>query len=618
MSNIKLSTKITLLSLTLLVGQSSFAQLSTNPDKFLGNITTGWGNDMDTNGLTFWKLWNQVTPENASKWASVEGNKGSFSFGGADKAFNYAKKNNFTYKFHTLVWGSQYPSWLEKLSATERYGRVIKWFDAVKKKYNTLPMIDVVNEAVGTHQKGNPMMKETMGGGGKTGYDWLIKAFEMAYERWPDAILIYNDFNTFQWNTNEYIELVRYLRDAGAPIDAYGCQSHDVDDITENSLKNAMKKIQDALKMPMYITELDIGIENDTKQKNQYEKIFPLMWEADYCAGITLWGFINGSTWRSNTGLYRKSTPRPSMEWLIGYMASDAAKNVKSPFPGMKKEASVYISPGAMKVARGDVLPIRVRATMATKTIEKIDLYTADKLIATLTGDPSLTEYLTEYTVPASSTNGWKELKAIVTATDGSTYERLSRFYVLSSSTLREPYNGVVPELPGTINVEEFDKGAEGASYSKASRSSATATQTGGWMEFTVDVKQEGKYTFDVELAATKTGGAFHLSEYSFNCPTYLSDFIQVPKTGSNKSDFQTKSYEMRETLTAGRHVLCLNIENGGFYIKSITFRLKGQSGINQIKTDGQAGDSYNLSGQKVNANYHGIVIRNGKKVHIK
>ena len=616
--NINYFLKSIIICVALLTGSKSFAQLSENPDKFLGNITTGWGNDMDTNGLTYWKLWNQVTPENASKWSSVEGNKGSFNFGGADKAFNYAKKHNFTYKFHTLVWGSQYPGWLEKLKPTERYKRIVMWFDATKKKYKTLPMIDVVNEAIDGHQKGNPMMKESLGGGGKTGYDWLIKSFEMAYERWQDAILIYNDFNTFQWNTDQFINLVRAIRDAGAPIDAYGCQSHDLDDISATNFKNAMKKIQDALKMPMYITELDLGIKDDAKQKAQYEKLFPLMWEADYCAGITLWGFINGSTWRSDTGLYNKKNPRPAMNWLTEYMASDKAKNAKSPFSGMKKEASVYVSPGTMKVAKGDVLPIRVRATMATKTIEKIDLYVAKELIATLAGDPKQKEYLTEYTVPTNAGNGWKELKAVVTTTDGSTYERLARFNVLNSTTVREPYNGVAAELPGTINIAEFDTGADGVTYSKASRSSGTVTQTDGWMEFTVDVKQEGKYTFDVELAATKTGGAFHLSEYSFNCPNFLSDFIEVPKTGSTKNDFQTKTYEMKGTLTAGRHVICLNIEKGGFYIKSITFNLKGQTGINHIEADEQTGDGYSLSGQKVNGNYRGIVIRNGKKVVIK
>ena len=202
------------------------AQLSTNPDKFLGNITTSYNVDAGGGLPEYYKLWNQITCENESKWGSVEGTRGSFNWG-SDKAFNYAKEHNFTYKFHALVWGAQYPSWLEKLSARDRFAAITNWYNKVKAKYNTLPMIDVVNEAVGTHQAGNPMMKESLGGGGKTGYDWLIKAFDMAGERWPDAILIYNDFNTFQWNTDEYIDLVRTLRDAGAPVDAYGCQRHD-------------------------------------------------------------------------------------------------------------------------------------------------------------------------------------------------------------------------------------------------------------------------------------------------------------------------------------------------------------------------------------------------------
>ena len=194
---------------TLFAPQHANAQISENPYKYLGNITTGYQMDAGGGVPKFYQLWNQVTCENESKWSSVEGTRGSFNWGGADNAFNYAKNHNFTYKFHALVWGAQYPSWLEKLSAKERFSALTNWFDKAKAKYKTLPMIDVVNEAVGNHQAGNPMMKETLGGGGKTGYDWLIKAFEMAYERWPDAILIYNDYNSIQWdldNCKERIE----------------------------------------------------------------------------------------------------------------------------------------------------------------------------------------------------------------------------------------------------------------------------------------------------------------------------------------------------------------------------------------------------------------------------
>ncbi|MCR4915735.1 MAG: endo-1,4-beta-xylanase [Prevotella sp.] len=564
---------LTLLGLSLPLAEAS-AQLSSNTDKFLGNITTRYNVDAGGGVAPFYQLWNQITCENESKWGSVEGTRNSYNWG-CDRAFNYAKQHGFTYKFHALVWGAQYPGWLESLPVNDRYNAVVKWYNAVKNKYATLPLIDVVNEAVGNHQAGNPMMKASLGGGGKTGYDWLIKAFEMAYERWPDAILIYNDYNTFQWNTDEYIDLVRTLRDAGAPIDAYGCQSHDLTDCDFNKFKTSETKIQNALKMPMYSTEYDIGTADDNLQLQRYKEQIPYMWEKDYCAGITLWGYIYGATWTTdgNSGLFKNGKERPAMTWLREYMQSDTAKTAKSPFPGMKKEASIYVRPAALKVAKGDVLPIKVRARLATKTIEKVDLYvgaglTNMDLIATMTEDP----YITEYQTAQNTSAGWKYLKAVVTATDGSTYERLSRFNVLSVTTRREPYNEAPAELPGTIVVGEYDKGASGVAYNNATRTTTSATRDDAWMEYTVDVKEDGVYAFDAEVASTKSGGMFHLAEYSMDNLAYLSEFVEVPVTGSN-SDFQQLHCVMTEPLTAGRHVICLNIDKGGFYIKSLTFR---------------------------------------------
>ena len=537
------------------------AQISSNPNKFLGNITTSWNVDAGGGVPAYYKLWNQITCENESKWSSVEGTKGSFNWG-CDKAFNYAKQHNFTYKFHALVWGAQYPGWLESLSAKDRFAALTNWFNKAKAKYSTLPMIDVVNEAVGMHQQGNPMMKETLGGGGKTGYDWLIKAFEMAYERWPDAILIYNDYNSLRWDVDAYITLVQTLRDAGAPIDAYGNQSHDVSDISTSELSSVLKKQQDALQMPMFITELDIDKADDAQQKAQYQKVLPLMWEAPYCAGVTLWGYVLGKTWVDNSGLYRGSAERPAMTWIKEYMETDAAKNAVGPLPGTKKEASIYIRPASLKAAKGDVLPIKVRARLATKTIEKVDLYVGTELVKTMTEEPYIAEYTTSKT-------GWNTTKAVVTATDGSTYERYGRFNVLSSTTKREPYNETAIQLPGTINVTEYDKGASGVAYSNASRS-VIATKDGAWMEYTVDVAEEGVYSFDAEVASTKTGGMFHLAEYSFDNLDYLTEYVEVPNTGST-TDYQILHGLLQMPLTAGRHVICLNIDKGGFFIKSIT-----------------------------------------------
>ena len=592
--NKTLKQNLLILAVSLCVLPAS-AQLSSNPNKFLGNITTRGNVEAGGGVPSYYTLWNQITCENESKWSSVEGSRGNFNWSGADRAFNYAKNHNFTYKFHALVWGSQYPNWLENLSPKERYAAYVNWFDHAKEQYNTLPMIDVVNEAVGNHQPGNPMVKESLGGGGKTGYDWLIKAFDMAYERWPDAILIYNDYNSIRYDLDNYITLVQTLRDAGAPIDAYGNQSHELSNISESELENALKKQQDALHMPMFVTELDIDIANDAQQKSQYQKVLPKMWELPYCAGVTLWGYVLGATWVDNSGLYKANgTERPAMTWIKEYMATDAAKNAVGPLPGTKKEASIYIRPASLKAAAGDVLPIKVHAHLATKSIEKVDFYVNDELVQTMTEEP----YIVEHTTNKA---GWNTTKAVVTATDGTTYERYGRFNV-AKGTKRSPYNDTAIEIPGTIKANEFDKGLADVTYSSGtSRSNPMTTKDGQWMDYTVDVKEDGYYSFDVEIASSNSNGRFHLAEYSLDKLSFLSEFIDVPKTGSS-SDYKMLHGKMQVPLTAGRHVITLMVDKGSFYFKGITFtRYEEAEGTCMVKAFNKefgVGDNIELTGK--------------------
>ena len=555
---------LSIATLCLLTTLGMRAQLSSNPYKFLGNITTRGNVEAGGGVPSYYTLWNQITCENESKWSSVEGNRGNFNWTGAERAFNYAKQHNFTYKYHALVWGAQYPGWLESLSPKNRFAALTNWFDNAKAKFKTLPMIDVVNEAVGRHQEGNPMMKETLGGGGKTGYDWLIKAFDMAYQRWPDAILIYNDYNSIRWDVDNYITLVQTLRDAGAPIDAYGNQAHELSDISETELKNVLKRQQDALKMPMFATELDIDIANDAQQKAQYQKVLPAFWEAPYCAGVTLWGYVLGATWVSNSGLYRNGVERPAMTWIKEYMQSDAARNAVGPLPGTKKEASIYIRPAALKVLKDEAMLIKVRASLATKTIEKVDFYVNNELVTTMTEAP----YIVEYT---PTTSGWNNTKAVVTATDGSTYERYGRINVVSSKNKHEPYNETVFELPGTININEYDKGQTGVNFNNASRTVTNAMKDGQWMEYTVDVKEDGLYSFDATVASSNANGMFHFAEYGLDSLSFLTEFVEVPKTGG-KTVWKTLHGRLQTPLTAGRHVFTLLVGKGNFCFKDITF----------------------------------------------
>jgi len=562
------------------------AQLSKNPNKFLGNITTRYQVDAGGGVPAYYKLWNQITPENESKWGSVEGTQGRYNWG-SDTPFNYAKEHNFTYKFHALVWGAQYPNWFSSsMSVNDRYNAIVKWFDAVKAHYPDLPMIDVVNEAVGMHQQGNPLMKESLGGGGNTGYDWLINAFEMAHERWPNAILIYNDYNTFQYDTDAYIELVRTLRDAGAPIDAYGCQSHDVDNISKSNLQSAMARIQDAVKMPMYITELDINVENDAQQKAQYESIFPLMWEADYCAGVTIWGYVYGATWVDHSGLYKSGSERPAMTWLKEYMATDKAKNAKSPFPNMKKQISLYIKPSSLAATKGDPTPITVRAQMtnSSKTIDHVEFYADNKLYTTLTEAPYVVDFVPE-------TTGKIELKAVVYDSDGNSYVRMGG---ITAYEPRAPYKSI--SLPGTIQAEYYDEGLEGTAYHDYDKENqgntirtgngvdivsgnsgyvVGYTENGEWLEYTVDVKEAGLYTCEATVSSPAEGSGFILAINDNNNLTEITDLIEVPNTGAYDT-YKTIPGRTKIALNEGRQIIRLTIvgkSGNNFNIDKIAFR---------------------------------------------
>ncbi len=591
-----------LLLLTLGIGWcNASAQLSTNPDKFLGNITTSY--QVDYGSEKFYTLWNQITPENESKWSSIEGSRrGSFNWG-SDAAYNYAKLHNFPFKFHCLIWGAQYPSWLNSLSTSEQYKAIVEWMDAIKKHYPDLPMIDVVNEAVPGHQPAP--YKEALGGDGKTGYDWIIKAFEMAHERWPDAILIYNDYNTFQWQRTQFIDLVRTLRDAGAPIDAYGCQSHDLTDMNVNDFKAAMNEIQTALRMPMYSTEYDIGTADDNKQKQRYMEQIPYMWEADYCAGITLWGYIYGHTWVTdgNSGIIRDGKDRPAMEWLRGYMKSEAARTAKSPFPGMVKEASVYVKPASLNATMNEPMSIEVRARLKTKQIERVELYAKNKLVSTMTQSPYTTEY-------APTASGRTELKAVVVATDGTKYERLSG---ITAWPARAPFR-TTASLPGTLQVENFDIGAEGEAFHDSdSRNEGNTsyrtngggvdviglssgygigyTSTGEWLEYTVNVKEEGYYDFDAYIATINSGSAFSLALNTDKGLQTLTERMGVAPTG-NWSTYKANHGRLMLPLQAGQQVIRLKIDEGGFDIDRIVFKrvdLNNDIAINVTAADNPA-----------------------------
>ncbi len=505
-----------LLSCALLAGGvfsdvAGAAPLADGAAKFLGNITTDYAVRDD-----FGTYWNQITAENECKWGSIESKEGVYDFSGCDRAYNWAKEHNAKFKFHTLVWGSQYPNWLPNKDVAGTKKAIEAWFDAVAKQYPDLEMIDVVNEAIRVETNPNPnryhsnyhltKIIEALGGDNNGDYAFVAKSFEMARARWPKAVLIYNDYNTFQWNVDEGINLVKKIRAAGAPVDAYGHQAHDMMTLDGkgcmnfDSFKSTLKKIHDGVGIPLYITEYDVGTTDDALQKKCYQEQITEFWNAEYVAGVTLWGYIYGKTWiddkntgeKGVSGIIKNGVDRPAMTWLKEFMAQNKGVNTTG-----------------LLESKPDTVP-------------------------------------------------------------------------------QAPYKGAIA-IPGTLEAENYDVGGQNQSYYDASSTNEGKvyredrvdvvavtggyavgyTQTGEWLEYTVNVADDGAYDFDATVSSGLDGSSFRL----FLDGVAISDTVKIAKG----EDWVTYGSVKGTTtdLKAGAHILKIAITGSYGNIDKIVFSSK-------------------------------------------
>ncbi|HSC87202.1 MAG TPA: endo-1,4-beta-xylanase [Polyangiaceae bacterium] len=279
--------------------------------RFVGNIDTS-GGQMDINGMTYADHWNQVTPENAGKWGSVQSTGASaFNWGTLDAIYDYAQDHGIIFKQHVFVWGAQQPSG----NLTE--ANVKAWMSNFCARYPETKLIDVVNEPP-PHT--TPSYANNIGGGTNGNWAWITNAFKWAREACPGAILILNDYNNIEYadQTQHFIDIAKAVLAAGGPIDALGAQAHGLGGgITATTMQNLLTKMHNDTGLPVYITEYDIGLADDAAQLAKYQQHIPFFRSTEWIPGITLWGWIHGHTWVDDTGIVKGSTPRPAMTWLM-------------------------------------------------------------------------------------------------------------------------------------------------------------------------------------------------------------------------------------------------------------------------------------------------------------
>ncbi len=376
-------------------------------DKFLGCVYGG------SSIRDFGYYWNQVSPENAGKWGSVEGTRDVMNWGGLDEAYQFAVDSGYPFRHHVMVWGNQQPGWMAALDSAEQIQELQEWFDTVAARYPETWQIEVVNEPLhdppDDPEDGGYM--DALGGSGATGWDWIVNAFRMARSAFGDSTsLLLNDYSIMNsaQATQDYLGIIDALVAEDTLLSAIGFQAHG---FSHNASNDLILRNIDSLAsrgLPLYITELDIDGETDLKHVNGYMRLFPLFWEHPAIQGITLWGFRPGM-WRTDQGAYLidgDGNERPAMTWLRAYLKGEFVANESVDISTESGESTITTQAGTQQMV-ATFMPGNSTLTTAHWTVDDTDIATinADGLLtAKANGTVTVTGRSLEYHSTVSGT----------------------------------------------------------------------------------------------------------------------------------------------------------------------------------------------------------------------
>ena len=200
----------------------------------------------------------------------------------------------------------------------------------------------------------------------------------------------------------------------------------------------------------------------------------------------------------------------------------------------------------------------------------------------------------------------------------------------------REPFKGKPLDIPGKIEMEDFDingvgqgnttynesdtenhgdsdyrKGTGVDLYEKATGVIVGYNQAGEWLEYTVKVAKTGTYVMSAAVASGGTSGSFKLSMDGKD----ITKEIAVPKAASGEDNFdEYNEVEAEVELTEGEHILRFTVTGDWMDIDYIKFSDKEQVGIAKARlTSFESENSYNVF--SATGKYLGRVDLNGANV---
>ncbi|KAA5538648.1 glycoside hydrolase family 10 [Roseiconus nitratireducens] len=308
-----------------------------------------------------------LTPENCMKPQGIHPGEEQWVYEQPDALAEFARANKLEMVGHCLVWAKddRTDAWMMKegdrpVSREKLLHRIKTHVETVVRRYaDVVTQWDVVNEAIGDSDDG--LLRDSIYSR-TAGIDFIVTAFKAARANDPDALLIYNDYNGHKPDKRKkLIELLKQLKNAGAPVDAYGMQGHferGDDSLTE--LRETFEELR-KLNIKVVVSELDIdvvtrgrwwaddgkyrdeletfdpykdGLPPDVEQQmvSQYVELFRLFDEySDTIARVSFWNLHDGQSWlnefpwkRVNHPLLfdRNRQPKPAFDAVYGFLSS--------------------------------------------------------------------------------------------------------------------------------------------------------------------------------------------------------------------------------------------------------------------------------------------------------
>jgi endo-1,4-beta-xylanase len=312
--------------------------------------------------------YNRLTPENELKWQSLQRNPGVFSFGQADAFVQFGEQHGMEIHGHTIVWHQQVPGWVFQADGGGRatreqlLARLEQHMSELGKHFgNHVQYWDVVNEAFNDDGTLRSTDWRTI-----IGDDYLEQAFRLAALYFPDAKLVYNDFNMESPGKRDaVVKLVRDFQAKGVRIDAIGSQGHFRLDFPSLESIEASLNAFAATGVEVLVSEMDVDVlppanQNQgadlsvnaqlSAQLNPYTECLPssiaeqaaTRWgalfalfrrHADQLHSVTLWGVSDLTSWlnnwpvngRTNYALLFDRQLQPKQSWQKVIEAADGA-----------------------------------------------------------------------------------------------------------------------------------------------------------------------------------------------------------------------------------------------------------------------------------------------------